>query len=856
MGALLGALGTAGCSDETGLGAVSAVIQGDLVVDFGAVPVGITKKRSFKVGNDGTGVLTVTAVEPGADFSTARYAFKVPTGGFSVGSRSETSLELSFQPFALSGEEEFQSTFVIQSSSKDPQGNAISRTVTVKGRGIAAAIEVTPNPVDFGAVLAGASRTLNVRITNLLTDPIQLTSESNGQGAVVVRQSAGDGRFVIETPLTRNGSLIADDGTLAAGASIEVPVRYEPNPIPSMTSDDARWVISTCPDALCDVTVRLIGRSTDNAVECTPAALDFGAVNPNTTLTRQVTCRNVASDPVDVGPWALDATSDRAFTMERYTTTSSLAPGASYTVDVSFTPTDAMLQSGAIARGIAVFSALGSTGLPLMPIRVVLSGRAGGPTIVVTPEELHFGGIAIGTSRSRNVVVTNDGYEDLILSGIVEGPAATGDFSGGPTPLVIPSGTATVVRATFTPTTEGAIVSSLVFQSNDPITPELAVPADGVGVRLPPCLYTLTPAQLSMGLVYVGRTATAAATLTNVGTDLCLINDIELVSATATSGFTLPGGPETGIMLAPGDSKVITVSFTPRATGAHEAAVSFYISDPAQPEVLLPVTGVGGAVTEVFCPPNQTVVAGNPVVLSAMGMVIGRGIQGYQWTLVSAPVGGTNTPNMWNPTPPNTATVDFLPYIVGTYVVQATVFDDQGGSATCQTTVTAEGRGLRVTMTWDGNGDVDLHLHRPLTTTPWFGNANGDDAYYSNRTPVWDPMSPPSFGANPELDFDNTAGLGPENTTVEVPILNVDYTIGVHNFSGANGRIVTIQVFCGQGVVPTATFTSNPLQGNATGQCADNDFWTVAAVSFQSLGACTVTPINTYRTSAQACMAF
>lgn len=852
-------LGATACSDEVGLGQLSGVIASDEVVDFGAVPVGIVKKLRFEVRNDGDGVLQVKAVDPGDRFSTGDYAFKAPVMGFTLAAKAATTLELSFQPFVASGAEPFSSTFTLESSASDEAGNPIRRTVTVRGRGVVAAISVTPNPLDFGAVLAGSSRTLSVTITNLLTDPITLTSETDGQGSAIARHVAGDGRFVVTAPVTRFGSLIPEDGMLAGGASIEVPIRYEPSPIPTMAGDDGRWVISTCGDALCEVTVRLLGRSSDNAIACTPAMIDFGAVNPGRTLTRQVRCTNVASDTVTVGPWAIASMSDPVFTMTPFPGTSTLSAGSSYTVDVSFTPTAAMLQSAQAANGTAVFSALGSTNQPLMPIRIPMTGRAGGPTIRVTPEELHFGGIAIGTSRTRGFVITNDGYEELIVSDIAEGPALTGDFSAAPRTLVVPSGTATVVRATFAPSTEGPIVSSLVVHSNDATNPALSILADGAGVRLPPCVYTLSRARIQHGSVFVGATSTAAATITNTGPDLCLINDIELVNTSTTpTGHTLVNGPETGILLAPGDSKTIAVSFTPRAVGAETADISFYISDPRQPIVTIPIGGVGAAITSVSCPPNQTVAAGNPVVLSALGMVIGRNIAGYQWTVVSGPMGGVGTPGQWNPDPPNAATVNFLPYIVGVYVLQATVLDDQGGSAVCQTQITAEGHGLRVTMTWSATGDIDLHLHRPQSMTPWFGAGGGDDCYYANRTPIWDAMSMPSAGANPELDFDNTSGFGPENTTVDLPILGVDYTIGVHNFSGpgANGNLVTIQIFCGQGLVPIATYVSQPMTGTSSGQCQDNTFWTVASVNFSNLGTCTVTPIDTYRTSAQACMAF
>lgn len=66
--------------------------------------------------------------------------------------------------------------------------------------------------------------------------------------------------------------------------------------------------------------------------------------------------------------------------------------------------------------------------------------------------------------------------------------------------------------------------------------------------------------------------------------------------------------------------------------------------------------------------------------------------------------------------------------------------DVAGNAASCNLDVTAEGRGLRVTLTWDGSGDIDLHVHRG-TTSPWFSN---DDCCCANPRPIWDSAWPTS----------------------------------------------------------------------------------------------------------------
>ncbi len=80
------------------------------------------------------------------------------------------------------------------------------------------------------------------------------------------------------------------------------------------------------------------------------------------------------------------------------------------------------------------------------------------------------------------------------------------------------------------------------------------------------------------------------------------------------------------------------------------------------------------------------------------------------------------------------------------------------------------------TLTWDGKGDVDLHTFEP----------KGAQVYYSQDT-----------GQSGFLDVDNTVANGPEHyyASCEPDVLQVGvYKIGINNFSGAEGRIATLQI--------------------------------------------------------------
>jgi len=82
-----------------------------------------------------------------------------------------------------------------------------------------------------------------------------------------------------------------------------------------------------------------------------------------------------------------------------------------------------------------------------------------------------------------------------------------------------------------------------------------------------------------------------------------------------------------------------------------------------------------------------------------------------------------------------------------------------------------------VTLTWDGPGDVDLHVVEP---------SGGSHVYYASR-----------LGIDGSLDKDNIVANGPEHyySTCDSSVLQPGiYSIGLNNFHGATGRTATVQV--------------------------------------------------------------
>jgi len=839
-----------GCSDVTGLGGLDPDLIAPAVVDFGDVQLGVSNTREIMISNTGQ-VLLAIDVKTSATFTSDLHAYDVMPTRLTLAPGQSAPLSIGFRAFSATPEP-ISTTITLSTDGQEEDGTLLSIPVTLRGRGVRDVLRIEPNPADFGTVLVGSSRELDITITNLLATPVALNTLFDGGGRPVITTEAGHGMFQID---------VASLPTLEGGASTTVTARYSPDPGFLGTEDRASWVVRSCPDALCDAKVTLIGKGGDAALSCAPAAVDFGGVNPGRSATRTVRCTNVATDPVEILGWSLDPNSAPEFGVMP-SDIGELPPGTNIDIAVTLTPgaLGGTYAGQLIVRGRNVVTTDG-----FAPSRIGLAGTSGGPRITVLPDRLFFGPVEVGTIDRRSVVVLNEGFADLLVSTTQSGPP----FGARNRQIILRTGTATVVEVSFAPTLVGAATGALTLNSNDATTPSLDVPLSGDGVMVGPCTATIAPSVISYGLVAVRDRASAPVDIINTGTGTCLINHIaaHALMGTSTLAFSLLAGP-TSVMLGPGMTHSVTVEYRPQSAGPDMGALDMYISDPAASLPRVALIGTGYSTTRVDCPADITIDAGSQVSLEVNAVSQTGTITSYKWEVNSAPPAGIGTPNQWTPDPPDQRVELFRPYLVGRYGLRVTVEDTDGLTATCTTAVTAISHGLRVELTWDGFGDVDLHLHN-ANRTPWFGRGMTigaeDDCFYANCSmsavpagPLWDPMSLPYEQRNPALDVDNIVAVGPENIRVDETSTGDNFTVALHYFwdHGYGGRVATTNIYCGRVTQPVAIFTSTTMIGLDMGGCTQNTFWKVASVTFTSSGTCTVLPLDIYQTGADACASF
>ena len=175
-----------------------------------------------------------------------------------------------------------------------------------------------------------------------------------------------------------------------------------------------------------------------------------------------------------------------------------------------------------------------------------------------------------------------------------------------------------------------------------------------------------------------------------------------------------------------------------------------------------------------------------------------------------------------------TSMLTLRPTLSGDYTVHVRITAVGGTVYECTFIVHIAGPGLRIEQCSDRTAqtDIDLHLHRPGTTTQWAtlpsGATNPDDCHFRNckssassaTAPNWGyPNSPLSecvggpegatwmtlgYCRNPRLDIDSINDNGvPENINVDIPQNNGTYRVMVHYWGGTGASHPLVNVYCG-----------------------------------------------------------
>lgn len=304
-----------------------------------------------------------------------------------------------------------------------------------------------------------------------------------------------------------------------------------------------------------------------------PSSLSFTATTVGQgSATQSVTVR--ASSALALSSLAASASGD--FQRSGGSCGSSLAAGASCTIDLQFVPTTGGSRTGSlnlthsgISGGVAI--ALSGTG------NVVTA-----PSLAIDGSTVSFGDQVLSTSSSaQRLTLTNRGNAALNFSSIALAGTAAGDYTLGGNCAVgsaVAAGSQCEISVNFSPKALGARTATLNLASDGG---NAAVQLSGNGVAQPVPGVTFSAAQVAFGNQTVGTTsAPQGLTLTNSGNA-----ELSITSLQASLPFKAEGST-CGSSLAAKASCTVQLSFTPTGTGAATGSLTLASNAAGSPHVV------------------------------------------------------------------------------------------------------------------------------------------------------------------------------------------------------------------------------------------------------------------------------
>ena len=422
--------------------------------DFGPQLVGTSSEPvTFTVTNSGTGDLHVgTAALDGPD--AGQYLVPVDgdhCSGQTVSPGASCSVDVLFEP-VIAGTT--SATLVIASDDA-----ASPATATLSGTGSQPAANLSPNQHAFGQTLIGTT-------TDAFTFTITNTGSADLHLGTAGLAGTSPGQYAIPSTQTTARARRSRRAPAAASMSSLRP--------PNAASSRPPW--SSAPDdPATPAKATLSGSGIQPVASLTPDKLQFGQqVIGTTSNPATFTITNTGNADLHVGHGRPRRSAANQFSIPTdadHCSSQTLAPAATCTVDVVFSPT----ATGKQQASLSIPSDDAAS-----PATAALVGTGTQPAAGLTPDQRDFGSQLVGTSSDPvTFTVTNAGTADLhVGTAALNGADAdqfsvptTGDHCSGQT---VTPGSRCSLDVVFAPTTPGTKQATLLIASDDPASPATA----------------------------------------------------------------------------------------------------------------------------------------------------------------------------------------------------------------------------------------------------------------------------------------------------------------------------------------------------------------------------------------------
>ena len=252
-----------------------------------------------------------------------------------------------------------------------------------------------------------------------------------------------------------------------------------------------------------------------------------------------------------------------------------LKVGDTVTYPVTFTPT-------VVGPGTSTLTVTTPQGIAVATLTGV--GQSPNPLLVSNPTEAPFGTIAVNTTRSSAITLSNAGAQPVTFN-TVTAPAAPFSATGLPAPgSQLASGASIAVNLTYAPTALGDHSGQLAITSTGG---NLTIPLTGAAGT--PGMLSVSPTTITYPNTPIGGWAEASFTVTNTGgSDLTIVKSKPPLGGAFSALTNLPEGTRIGA----GHSVIERVRFAP-TTATTQTASWDLGGDGSSPQISVNLTGTG-----------------------------------------------------------------------------------------------------------------------------------------------------------------------------------------------------------------------------------------------------------------------
>ncbi len=485
-------------------------------LNFGNVVLGSDSTKSVTVTNTGTSALIIN------NMTSSNGQFTVDPTPITILPGAAYNIDITFAPLSDGLKTGYIYFYHNASNLKD--------SVSVSGTGVSPRFTVTPTHVDFGEVRNGTDKTEFVTVTNTGTSNLVISSVTSDNAVYTVSQS---------------------DGAIAPGASEIFYITFSPL-VDGLQTGNIYFNhnAATMQDI---VTVSGTGISPIFSVNLNN--LDFGDVRNHTTKTLPVTVTNIGTASLNIS----SITSNNPLFTIVSQSGGPIAPGESEIIYITFSPLVDGLQSGNIYFNHDAAN---------MQNIVTVSGTGVSSKFSINLNNIDFGEVRNGTTKTDFVIITNTGTASLNISDII---SSNDVFTVDPEFASIAPGATMKIYITFAPIVDG-LQNGIIYFNHDALNMQNTITVTGTGVS--PHL-SFNRLYIDFGDVLVGDSKLDSVMVYNTGR-------YELIIFSTTSTYKLFTVTPAGGTLAPGDSMLFYIRFTPIENGLRKGYVYFNDTDNDQ----------------------------------------------------------------------------------------------------------------------------------------------------------------------------------------------------------------------------------------------------------------------------------